>query len=255
MSNVTYKCEICGRELKKKIRYGGYTLCSKHMHQLHDYGGFLDNNPRTQHDLNEFRIDYQSNIAIFDLYDRRQYKNGEFIIDLDDLELVRYHKWRSSYGYIVTGNHTKSRPTILLNRLIANCEDPDLVVDHINGNTFDNRKCNLRICTQASNTYNKSYMKLNNTGFIGVSPEKRLERKANYNAEIRYHNKRFHIGAYILLEEAVYARWLAEIYLFGEYRNCNNDIAIFQQIDKIPQARKNQISDYVINKIKSKLRV
>lgn len=251
MSNVTYECEICGRETKKKIRYGGYTLCIKHKNQLQRHGKFLDNNPRTRRDLNDFRIDYQSNIAIFDLYDPKQYKNGEFIIDLDDLELVRYHKWRSSYGNIETGNSTKNNPTITLGRLILNCKDNDSMVNHINGNTLDNRKCNLRICTTA----NKFYTKISTTGFIGVSPEKRRGRKTKYNAKISYSGKSIHIGSYILLAEAVYARWVAETYLFDKCRNCNNDAAINEQIDKIPQARKNQISEHVINKIESKLRV
>ena len=37
-----YKCDFCGRESFKKIRYGGHTVCSKHMHQLHKYGKVLD---------------------------------------------------------------------------------------------------------------------------------------------------------------------------------------------------------------------
>ena len=50
-----FKCEICGREIFKKNRLGGYTLCSKHMHQLLKYGKFLDNIQRTSKDLNDFR--------------------------------------------------------------------------------------------------------------------------------------------------------------------------------------------------------
>ena len=62
-----YKCDICGRELKKKNMLHGYNLCSKHMHQLLNHGKFLDNNPRTQNDLNGYKI--IGNIVIFDLYD------------------------------------------------------------------------------------------------------------------------------------------------------------------------------------------
>lgn len=246
-----FKCEICGRKSSKKIRYGGYILCNKHMHQLRNYGRFLDNNPRTQNDLNHFTIN--GDCVIFDLYDTRQNKNGEFIIDLEDLEKVRYHKWRLSYGHIVTGNCTNTRPTIYLSRLIMNCTDLNLVVDHISGNGFDNRKSNLRICTQSQNTLNKSFVKNNTTGFVGISPEKRPERKAKFNAEIRINNKKIYIGSYKLLEEAVYARWIAELILFGEFRNTNTDQQRFELIDLIPQGRKIQISNYVSNKINSKL--
>ena len=56
-----YKCEICGRETFKKIRLNGYTLCSKHMHQLHKYGKFLDNSPRTNYDKNDYIIKRRNN--------------------------------------------------------------------------------------------------------------------------------------------------------------------------------------------------
>ena len=51
-----YKCDFCGRESFKKIRYGGHTVCSKHMHQMNKYGKVLDNIPRTNNDLNDFVI-------------------------------------------------------------------------------------------------------------------------------------------------------------------------------------------------------
>lgn len=247
------KCEICGRETFKKIKYKGYILCSKHMHQLNFYGYFKDNNPRSANDMNNYRIDYKNNIVIFDVYNQSQEKNGEFIIDLDDIEMVKYHKWRSSYGHIVTGNNTNKNPTMYLARFLLNCTDSNLVVDHINGNPYDNRKCNLRICTQGENTYNKSHIKRNTTGFIGVHPESRENRITNWCTEIRYNKKRIHLGAYEKLEDAVYARWLAELILFGQYRNSNNDQAIFEQVDLVPSERKSQISEYVSRQINLKL--
>lgn len=246
-----FKCDICNRIIKKKNSLQGYCLCSKHMHQLYTYGKFLDNNPRTQNDLNDFRI--EGNSVIFDLYDEKQFKNNEFIIDLEDLEKVRYHKWRLSYGHVVTGNCTKNNPTIQLGRLIMNCYDPSFVVDHRDGNGLENRKFNLRICTQSNNVLNKSFMSNNTTGFVGIYPDTRSGRKTKFRAEIRFQEKRFHIGAWETLAEAVYARWIAELILFGAYRNTNDDNARHQLIESLPQGRKIQISNYISEKIKSKL--
>ena len=65
MKQNKYKCEVCGRESFKKIKMGGYILCSKHMYQLHKYGKFLNNKPRTNNEKNNYKIN--GDIAIFNL--------------------------------------------------------------------------------------------------------------------------------------------------------------------------------------------
>ncbi|MBQ7665155.1 MAG: hypothetical protein IJS42_00405 [Synergistaceae bacterium] len=88
-----YVCDICGREIFKKNRIGGYTVCPKHMHQWFEHRRFLDNNPRTQNDLNEYRLREDGTVE-FDCYDANSKVVGQFIIDREDLSKVRYHKWR-----------------------------------------------------------------------------------------------------------------------------------------------------------------
>lgn len=142
-----YYCDICGREVNKKIRMGGYTLCSKHMHQLHSHGKFLDNCPRTQKDLNEYII--KDEIAIGGLYDGiTSEKINEFIIDAEDLPKIKYHKWRFCHNHIVTGLPAQKTQRELSWVILGldNRIEKDIVIDHINCNPRDNRKCNLRIC-------------------------------------------------------------------------------------------------------------
>lgn len=75
----------------------------------------------------------------------------ETILDADDYERFACQKWYlSSQGYAISAGHSKERR---LHRLITNCPS-DKVVDHLNGNILDNRKSNLRICTQAENMKN-----------------------------------------------------------------------------------------------------
>lgn len=240
-----YECDICNRPMKKKIKMGGYVLCSKHMHQLHKYGKFLDNNPRTIQDLNEYRI--EGNIAIIDVYNVKSEKVAEFIIDKEDLQRIKYLKWRiDSQNRIKTGNHTNTRPTIELARMIMNCRDENLVVDHINGNSLDNRKSNLRICTQSENVKNQRLNKYNTSEFAGVSYDKA---RLRWTAEIRNNNKRTHLKRWKRKSEAVYARYVAEQILFKEFRNTENDNKILEIIEELTEKEKQEIEKYVTEKL------
>lgn len=58
--------------------------------------------------------------------------------------------------------------TILLQRYLMDAVSSDLVVDHINRNTLDNRNENLRIVTRLQNGQNRGINKNNSTGYRGV---------------------------------------------------------------------------------------
>ena len=47
-----------------------------------------------------------------------------------------------------------------------------LTVDHINGDRLDNRRQNLRVCTQGQNNCNRLERVDNTSGFRGVSQRK-----------------------------------------------------------------------------------
>ena len=244
-----YKCEICGRESFKKIRYGGYTLCSKHMHQLHKHGKFLDNNLRTNNDLNDYEI--KSDGVYFNLYNQKTNKVGEFIIDFDDIEKIKYHKWRLSHSHVVTGLPAKGTQRdlshVVLDIVIKDFEEKNIVVDHINGNPLDNRKSNLRICPQSENVLNKSFMSNNTSGFIGVCYRKD---RNYYDPEIKIGGKRKHLGCCKNLKEAVYARYVAEELLFQNFANEKEHKKKEEFTKDLSFNEKEKIKERVINKIK-----
>ena len=76
-----FYCDACKRPIKKKENLGGYCLCSKDMHQLYKYGKFLDNIQRTNNDLNDYKICSDGKTVSFNLYNQRNIKIDEFIID------------------------------------------------------------------------------------------------------------------------------------------------------------------------------
>ena len=242
-----YECEICGRKVNKKIRMCGYTLCYKHMHQLHKYGKFLDNISRTNSDLNDYVV--SDGVAYFNLYNQKNEKIATFIIDVCDIQKVKYHKWRLSHGHVVTGLPSKGQQRDLSHVVLDIQKDDSVVVDHINGDPLDNTRGNLRICSQGENVLNKRFMSNNTTGFIGVSYKKDRDR---YDPEIRFGYTRCHLGMTKTIEEAVYKRYIAEQLLFGEYANCEEQKRKFEFTKNLPQELKDTLYNVVIEKLKNK---
>lgn len=78
--------------------------------------------------------------------------NGQFaIVDDEDFELVSRYKWHTMASKDKSHIYAASR--LRMHRLIIDAP-PDMFVDHINGDTLDNRRCNLRLCTNAQNQQN-----------------------------------------------------------------------------------------------------
>lgn len=242
------KCEVCGRESNRVTRLYGRILCSKHMHQLMKYGKTLDAIPRTTKDLNDYSI--QGDVAVFNLYNQKNEKTGEFFIDLEDIERVKYKKWRLSHGHVITGLPAKGTQIELSWYLLMGKTLENRVIDHINGNPQDNRKSNLRICEQKENVLNKSFMSNNSSGFIGVSFDSSRQLWAS---EIRREGVRCRFKRVALLEEAVYCRYVAEEIVFGDFLNESEHekkYVFFK--DKISLQKQNELREYVLEKLKEK---
>lgn len=145
-----HKCDICGRLSFKKNRCNGYTLCSKHMHQLQKYGKFLDNIQRTNSDKNDYKINYKNKTVTFNLYNQKNQFIKTFIIDFEDIEKVKYHKWRISHNHVVTGKSKKQQRDVAYVVLGVDSRTTDKKIIYIDEDPFNNRKSNLKITMKNS---------------------------------------------------------------------------------------------------------
>ena len=92
----------------------------------------------------------------------------EVMIDAEDLKIMDQYKgtWGSSYDHCTNGFYISMNVTInkkiqklYLHRIIMNCTDPTLQIDHLNHNTLDNRKSEMKIVTRNENQWNKRKVK------------------------------------------------------------------------------------------------
>lgn len=142
--------------------------------------------------------------------------NFSFLVDIDDLSIVKnVHWYRTGRGHeYVEGGFPAQR----LHRLIMGAPD-NMVVDHINGITTDNRKSNLRICTISENVKNQCMGKRNKSGYKGVYFH---SGRNKWHTQIRANGKRIHIGYFDNKEEAAKAYNEAAIKYHGEFAKLNN---------------------------------
>ena len=189
----------CNNQVKAK----GY--CNKHYTRLTRSGQLIQNKEKP----NEY-IEHE------DCYEMIFYNKGvpySTYIDKEDYEKVKKIKWyltgndKNKFGYL--GNTKFGR----LHRFILDISDNEVVVDHRDGNTLNNRKSNLRICDQQKNCFNHKVHKRNLLQQKGVSKNK----SGKYVARIGVNNKVIHLGTFATIEEAVEARYKAECEIHGEY--------------------------------------
>jgi len=90
------------------------------------------------------------------------------------------------------------------------------IVDHINGDPFDNRLENLRASNPTRNQQNRALDKRNSTGISGVRFLHQLK-SPSWNAGIGINGKFVHLGSFPTLFDAVCARRSSENKFFGSY--------------------------------------
>lgn len=137
----------------------------------------------------------------------------EFYFDLEDFDKIKDLYWTiNNHGYVVSNDINKC--AILFHRLILDIDD-SYEVDHINHNTKDNRKENLRIVSRSQNQMNTRLRKDNTSGVKGVY----FDNTHNYWVAKIQNDV---LGCFYNFDEAVKVRKNEEEKRFGEYSYDNN---------------------------------
>lgn len=156
-------------------------------------------------------------------------KGHECFVDDEDYDELMKNKWssnckRNKNVYAQRSQRRGPRSegkqgAIEMQRQIMNFPKGK-VVDHINGNTLDNRKCNLRICDRNQNAMNNSGKRFKKypTKYKGIKWDKSRNKWA---VSIQVNKKTKYIGRYDSDIEAAKAYNEAAIKFYKEFANLN----------------------------------
>lgn len=164
-------------------------------------------------------IDIKEEYAVINI-DSPKHGHFDILIDLEDVDKCRDITW--SIQMIRCGKNKEfitfyatNHKLGMLHRYLFNAPKR-MQVDHKDGNTYDNRRYNIRVCSQEDNNKNQAKYKNNKSGHVGVI-------WYYYNdinkwwAYISLNFKKISLGYYYNLEDAIEARRKGEIKYFGEY--------------------------------------
>ena len=145
------------------------------------------------------------------------------LVDDDMYEYLNQWKWYANNmngKFYAIRNHRENKGKqikIAMHRLIIK-PDKYMLIDHLDGNSLNNQKNNLRICTNSQNLMNRLIYINNKSGFKGVYWNKR---SAKWMAYISFDNKMLYLGLFNNLKDAARAYNAAAIKYHGEFANLN----------------------------------
>ena len=224
-------CSICGEPMDS--HFDGIPYCKKHYLQMRRHGKILK---RTIFDKNEWII-FDTYAACI-TYKKDGTPNSIVKVDLDYVEdlknykiYCRTHDCGKQYACICI-----DRRKILLHRYLMNIHNQEYTIrnciDHINGDSLDNRIANLRVCTIKQNTQN--VRKGNKIIGISKSPNK----NNRWIARIMSNYKTICLGYFDTYEEAVIARLSKEKEICGEFGPNKDLYYILEHLSPIEELKR-----------------
>lgn len=210
---------LCQCDCGNKAIVTGYCLNSEHTKScgcLQSETTIMKNKSRKKQNKYDLSGDYGIGYT---------YDDKPFYFDKKDFDIIKNYCWHDSNGYLIAHVYRNNkRTTQRMHRLILGLEsnkNKDVLVDHINHNTFDNRRSNLRFVDNSRNQMNKDKSIKNTSGIVGVKYHKLTSK---WEVDITKNGNRIYLGLYDNFSDAVKVRKDAEEKYFGEYSYDNSMI-------------------------------
>jgi hypothetical protein len=144
-------------------------------------------------------------------------KGALALVSDEDFDMLSCFSWHlTAYGYAASRINGK---IIYMHRLVLGVTDPNVLVDHRDGNHTCNTRENLRVASRRNNGRNRHKLPITNTsGFVGVSYQ-----PARWRATINLESGQKHLGYFSTPQEAAKAYDDAAKKYFGDFASLNSE--------------------------------
>jgi len=146
------------------------------------------------------------------------------IVDAGDFDWLNHWNWCAQWNSHTNSFYARRKHCVAgkwehlaMHAVILGCSEGQ-EGDHKNHDTLDNRRTNLRKCTEQQNGYNCRKHRRNTSGFKGVFWD---EGERKWRAAIRHNNKLIHLGRFFSKEAAARCYDEAATRLHGEFAYLN----------------------------------
>lgn len=201
------KCRVpwCTADASPFPSRKGY--CEKHRRQIERKGYVY----KSYTEPNEFII--EGNICKIILKNMKSEIVAYAIIDIEDMDKCRQHHWSAvAKGRTI---YVRSSKLLYLHHLILGYPPEGMGIDHKDMEGLNNRRNNLRFCTNGQNKANRTAGKNNTSGYKGVAWDKR---SGKWQVQV---GNSFYVGTYANIIEAAIAYDTKAVEVYGEFARTN----------------------------------
>ena len=160
-------------------------------------------------------------------------KGESTIVSNEDFDSLNIRKWQC-FARVRNGRIEKyarttmqingKKTSFLMHRFIMG-NPKGFLIDHINGDTLDNRRENLRVVTNSQNLMNSRIRNNTSSKYKGVSFDKNSQK---FKAQIQINKNKKHLGLFSNEIDAAKCYNENALKLFGEYAKTNEQLTIFK---------------------------